>query len=299
MSLSTETYDDLIAQVEAQVMYTFTPTETPRIDSVINMAAKRIFKSSVWWERYLVVSEPRTVTGNLVEFTEDSYHVKGAGTADVNGLYVRNGTFNTLPRYSLYEGDGTTVRHNIEAEDSSGTQWIIGNDTTSVYNVTTAATTTPPGSGWELDDGVAPAPRVYALSDMETILQVNRYDLTSSPGYCPVGYHVTSRGVELHSDDLDEVYVTYRKPLTDKFGDGTGGTTSAIPSEWFNYIALYAARTYQMASRQSNDSPFVGIGARELDEAKQDALMKLEEQNISNSIAKRIQTHLQYNTQLN
>lgn len=135
---------------------------------------------------------------------------------------------------------------------------------------------------------------------METILQVNRYDLNTSSNYCPIGYHVTSRGVELHNtEDLDTVYVTYRTPLDDEYGDGTGATQSSIPTEWFNYLALYAARTYQMANRQGNDSPYAGIGARELEEAKMDALMKLEEQNISNSIAKRIQTHLQYNTQLN
>jgi hypothetical protein len=298
MSLSTDTFDNLKLHTEAMCGNNFNSHEAIFFQRNVNLAASRAYGASSWWERFLVVSEPRTVTRGDVDFTEDSFQVYGAGSVDVNGLYVRNGTNDGKPKYTLYESDGTTAKRNIIFV-TADTQWkFSGSNNDPEYTIDSSADL-PPTSGWDVDSGVSPAPLLVDVSEIGTVLQVNRYDLTTDGNpYCPIKYHVTARGITLHDQDVDTVYVTYKKPLNDKYGDGTGGTVSTIPSEWFDYIALYSARLYQIANRQSNPNPMATIASREVDEALQDAKMKLEEQNISNSVAKRIQTHLQYNTQL-
>ena len=89
LMLSTRTYDEFIAQVQALCMKDFSDKDEKRIATLGNLAAKRAYKESQWWERWLVASEPRTATRGRVDASEDSFYVFGAGTAEVNGLYVR------------------------------------------------------------------------------------------------------------------------------------------------------------------------------------------------------------------
>lgn len=302
MSLSTESYSDFVNHVEAMCSESFTTNELTRLQKNANFAARRAYNASVWWERFLVVSEPRSVERGDIAFTEDAYYLYGAGTAGSNNLYKRNGSANGNARYSKY-GANDSILWDLEYDGSANWEVLTGSGNTltenTVYYTVANTDSTPPLSGWSVSNGVSPAPLLVDVSDIETVLLVNQYDLISdSSAYCPVGFHSTARGITLHRDDLDIAYVTYRKPLTEKYGDGSGGTTTSIPSEWFYFMAAYCARLQQISMRQSNDSPYVATGSREVEESLSDALMKLEEQNTSNSIAKRIQTHLQYNTQL-
>ncbi|MCK5643604.1 MAG: hypothetical protein KAJ19_22585, partial [Gammaproteobacteria bacterium] len=105
MSLSTQTYSDLFAEVEALCGKSFTDVETRRVTRLLNLAARRAYRESVWWERYLVVSQPRTVSRGEIETSEDSFQVYGAGTSDVNGLYLRavDDDIGGYPHYIKYD----------------------------------------------------------------------------------------------------------------------------------------------------------------------------------------------------
>ena len=303
MSLSTQTYSDLFAEVEALCGKSFTDTETRRVNRLLNLAARRAYRESVWWERYLVVSQPRTVSRGEIEFSEDSYQVYGAGVSEANGLYQRSPSdVNGNPYYVISSYNGTDETLYEIYYDSLIFQWVIGGPDSQRLYQTTAPEGSVPTSGWGTSVGSeSPAPLLVNLQDIDTCMMVNREDVLESRGYYPIQFHVSGRGIVINNSekvDGDVAYVTYKKTFTDVYGDGTGGTTSDIPSEWFNYMALYAARQQQISQRQNNGSPYAAIASREVDEALQDELMKLEEQNISNGIAKRIQTHMQYNTQL-
>jgi hypothetical protein len=273
----------------------------------------------VWWERYLVVSQPRTVSRGEIEFSEDSYQVYGAGTSEVNGLYVRNGDQNGFPAYTKYDSSGDAEYSVFVETPLALNTWTIqagspssptGNELYIHPDTDVDISPTPPASGWDVASSAGlppvpysdePAPLLVDLQNIDTCMMVNREDILECRGYYPIQFHVSGRGIVINNSekvDGDVAYVTYKKTFTDVYGDGTGGTTSDIPSEWFNYMALYAARQQQISQRQGNGSPYAAIASREVDEALQDELMKLEEQNISNGIAKRIQTHMQYNTQL-
>lgn len=296
MALYTNTWDEFKAHVEGFCGSGLRSEEWERIRSNANFAAKRAYRRSQWWERYLVTAEPRTLSRNEIQSTEDSFHVYGAGTDAVNGLYVRNGSVNGKAKYTKYDTDGTTVLYDIEWDNA--TDWQILSAADAILYDITDSSTTPPTSGWAANTGTAPAPLLVDVADIDTFLQVDRYDIFQDRTSRPCQGHAVNGRFVLHSDTDDKiVYVTYKKAHTDVYGDGTMGTTSTIPSEWFNYMALHASYMYLASTRQSNPNGYTGVAYREVESALEDELMRIEEQGLSN-VAQRVSTHLAYNTSL-
>ena len=296
MALYTNTWDEFKAHVEGFCGSGLRSEEWERIRSNANFAAKRAYRRSQWWERYLVTAEPRTLSRNEIQSTEDSFHVYGAGTDAVNGLYVRNGSVNGKAKYTKYDTDGTTVLYDIEWDNS--TDWQILSAADAILYDIVDSSDTPPTSGWAANTGTAPAPLLVDVADIDTFLQVDRYDIFQDRTSRPCQGHAVNGRFVLHSDTDDKiVYVTYKKAHTDVYGDGTMGTTSTIPSEWFNYMALHASYMYLASTRQSNPNGYTGVAYREVEAALEDELMRIEEQGLSN-VAQRVSTHLAYNTSL-
>jgi hypothetical protein len=61
---------DLLPLIKAMCGVEFSSIELPRIKAMINSRAKRAYRASDYWPRFLVVGEARTVTGGVVPFTE-------------------------------------------------------------------------------------------------------------------------------------------------------------------------------------------------------------------------------------
>lgn len=301
MSLDTRDYADLIDDISALTGVTMgdSSKDLSRANSLLNLAARRAYGLSQWWERYLVVDEPRTVSEGVISFTEDSFHVYGAGTDEVNGLYQRNGTANGKARYSLYDADGSTILWDIEWDNSTDWQILVGAGNTltenTVYYDITDASTTPPLAGWAKNAAAAenPAPTLVDVAEIKTTLHVTRYPFLSGGARTPIGYWVDGQGIKLKSsDDIKIAYVTYKKPLSDTFGDGTAGTTSTIPAEFAQYMVYFAAHHMMAAKNTSSSNPSFGISQREMRESLEDELMRLEDQGVTEGIAKHIYTHL-------
>jgi len=295
--LSERTYDEFIAQVSALCMADFSTKDKARITTVGNLAAKRAYKESQWWERWLVASEPRSATRGRVDASEDSFYVFGAGTDAANDLYVRNGTVNGKAAYTMYDTDGTTALYDIEWDNSSDWQ-ILDADDAVIYDVTDSSTT-PPLTGWAANTGTAPAPLLTDVADIDTYMLISGTDTIRDSSSRPIRFYVDSSGANLRSNsDCDVVWVTYKKANTDIYGDGNSGTTSDIPSEWFNYMTLYAAYMYQSSQRQNNPNAAYTLALREVENALQDELIRLEDQHITDNLAKNIYTHLSQNQSL-
>jgi len=298
--LRTRTWDELVSLVEGYMGETLQSQQLGRLKALVNQAARRAYEECQYWPRFLVVGEPRTVERNYIQTSEDSFYVYGAGTSDVNGLYRRNGLANSRPKYTKYDSDGTTALANLELNISS--QWIIGTIDTPELYLYDSDDATPPTSGWSVENGTSPVPLLVDVADIDQIIRVNK----GEPYKQGIGraeyFSITEgngiRGVDFPSD-LGVAYVTYRKVLSDTYGDGTGGTTSDIPAEWFDFIALYCARVMQVARRQSNPNAAYGIIAQaEVDEALYGALAKVDNAHIFDTLGKRVITHLNTNTQL-
>lgn len=270
-----------------------------RVQVLANLAARRIYDASKYWERYLVFGEPRTISRGFIPYSEDSFYVYGAGTEGVNGLYVRNGTINGKAAYRLYDSDGTTELYSIEWDNSSDWQLLDVSDAV-IYDITDSSAT-PPTSGWAVNTGTAPAPLLADVADIETVFDVttNGAPLVSD-SFNRKKFLCSDKGIEILDNNYDatQAYVTYKKKLSDTYGDGTGGTVSDIPAEFFDYMALYASRQFQISNRQGNSSPYAVIASREVDEALADQLQRIEDQNVEESIGRRIMTHLSTNNSL-
>jgi len=113
-------------------------------------------------------------------------------------------------------------------------------------------------------------------------------------------YVVDANGILLLGDlnGATVAFVTYKRSHTDIYGDGTAGTVSAIPSEWAEYMARYAARDLQLGAKIAGDNAAVVIGSREVDRALEDAIWRAESQNPEESISRRVTTYLSQNTTL-
>ena len=295
--LSNRTYDEFIAQVGALCMKDFSDKDEARIATIGNLAAKRAQKESQWWERLLVASEPRTATRGRVNATEDSFYVFGSGTEDANDLYVRNGTVNGKAAYTKYETDGTTALYDIEWDNSTDWQ-ILDADNVVIYEITNSSTT-PPTSGWVAVTGEDPAPLLNQLADIDTFMLISSTDTIRDSTSRPIRFYVDSSGANLRSNAAPEVvWVTYKKVNPDIYGDGNSGTVSDIPSEWFNYMTLYAAYMYQSSQRQNNPNAGYTLALREVENSLQDELIRLEDQHITDNLAKNIYTHLSQNQSL-
>lgn len=79
--MTSRTYTDIIAQIQGLCGVNFASIELPRILALINRRAGRAYKACDWWTRYLHVGEERTVTSNVIPFTQDGL--------DEIGLFLR------------------------------------------------------------------------------------------------------------------------------------------------------------------------------------------------------------------
>lgn len=288
MARNTRTWSDLIGLTNARMGKNLTGSDLTRLGFLLNSAARIIYEETPWWGRQLVL-EPRTVERGYVSFSEDSYNVFGAGTTEANGLYVRNGSsVDGNPSYSMYDDDGTET-HSIAS--TGNIAWAIQDVVTAdiLYSIGSSSTT-PPETGWTVEtDGDSPAPIVQALSDIGEYIGhwngVKWECYGSERGFA----YPDQNGIRVTDcSDVDTVYVAFKKDFNTQYGDGTAGTVSDIPSEWFDFMAYHAARSYRASQAQPDG--YNPIALRDVQQVLDQALMKVSRQGIYDAIAKRFRT---------
>jgi len=300
MAQNTRTWAEAVGLTGARVGTEFASgSELNRIGFLLNSAARTIYDESRWWERQLVV-EPRTVSRGYVAYTEDSINVYGAGTAAVNGLYIRNGvSADGNPAYTMYDTDGTTALFSIWSEFNSA-WWIsssgIDAPTALIYGAPSASTE-PPTSGWILSgtpyQGDSPGPIVQALSEIGEYIGHWDGELWTCADSSRGQAYPDHNGIKIaNCNHGNTVWVAYKKSLTDTFGDGEAGTISDVPAEWLEFMSYDAARAY-LAS-QGSQGGYNPIAIRDVELALERALMKVSRQGINETIALYFRTNYGY-----
>ena len=301
MAVYERTFDEAIAQVEALTMGGFSSADQDRLGVIFNLAATRAKRKTDYWERLLIVDEPRTVSRGILQTSEDSFNVYGAGTSDVNGLYVRNGDNDGVPAYTLYDSDGTALYSILRRTFIVATWFILPGDVDSalpnLYSIDSSSDT-PPTTGWTTTiNAESPAPLLKDVDDIETALY---YRKESSTIRASRTYEFAADGYGIRPNATDQeneiVYVTYIKKLTDVYGNGESGTTSSIPAEWFDYMTLYAAYMYQSSQRQNNPNAAYGMALREVESSLEDEMMRLETQGIPQTVRQNVETRVSYSS---
>jgi len=301
MAIKTQDWDTFIALTKARAGAQLKNSELADIGVLANAAARTINDYSSYWPRLLELQE-RSVVNGVVAYSEDSYEVKGAGTSEVNGLYVRNGDLNGYPVYELRDSDGNVEYYIYTSEFTPGRQWYIDVDTNnseSTYSTFALdeAVSSPPETGWRVsssfDIGEEPAPTLNKLDDIDQAIQVwNAGPCTDDHDRSRTkinNWYAGPDGLYLGNCDYDTVFVGFKKDLTDVYGDGTGGTVSEIPFEWTDYMSYSAARVLQDGQR--NGTEYVGIALRQIDEVLNNQLMRVNKANAMNVFTRMFDTY--------
>lgn len=311
MALQTETYANIKANTEALLGVTLSTGETTRFDALLNQYARKAYNASNYWQRWVVTGEPRSVSSiqypsqanlrtevdGIVQHTETGFPTPrvsvSGGVACLTGICEFDGLVNGLASWKLTNCDGQTA---VLSADTTTGKWkflfsdadgssllsVSSDDTLATLNYTLPAS----GAGWT---GITVTYGDYDEAD--TFLRIHKkapYKGLAAPEYF---FHVVDNGAILNTSSIpDYAYVTYRKRLTDTYGDGSGGTVSSIPLEWADYIAYGIALDMEMATR--NITPdHRSLSRVRLKELLDDELIKIDDQNIADHVASRTLTH--------
>ena len=299
MAQQTRTWAEVVGLTQARAGAAFSSgTETTNIGFLLNSAARTIYDESRYWERYLVL-EPRTASRGYIATTEDSFNVYGAGTSKVNGLYVRNGvSADGNPAYTLYKSDGTTAIYNMWSDNN--TLWVItvtavDAAASEALYLKSSSSLTPPTSGWQNNGiaiGLLPVPLVQPLSDIDEAM--GYWDGAKWSGGDPTSLtaYPDQNGIRVASNVTGTVYVAFKKTWTDIYGNGTSGTVTTVPSEWAEFMAYDAARSYRAS--QGGEDGFNPIALRDVSNALERALMKVSRSGAIAALTNQLKT--QYST---
>ena len=192
--------DDLLPLIKALCGVEFAAIELPRIQAMVNRRAKRAFRSSNYWTRFLKIGEERTVTSSVVPYTQSG------------------------------------------------------------------------------------------LDAIDTFLRIHKQNPYQASSVQEFDIMVTLAGARIISGTLapTSAWVTYKKQFTDTFGDGTGSTTTAVPDEWFEYLAH---GTYADFLRAEGQQEKAALADQESLDILQDELMRLDEQHTQTIVSQRIMTN--------
>ena len=127
------------------------------------------------------------------------------------------------------------------------------------------------------------------LDSIDTFLRVHKQAPYVTASVQEYDIMVTAGGATLVCGDLDpsEAFVTYKAQLTDTYGDGSGETT-AIPAEWFQYLAHGTYADYLRAEGQQEKA---ALADQEAELLLQDELIRIDEQHTLQMVANRIFTN--------
>jgi hypothetical protein len=127
------------------------------------------------------------------------------------------------------------------------------------------------------------------LDSIDTFLRVHKQAPYVTASVQEYDIMVTAGGATLVCGDLDpsEAFVTYKAQLTDTYGDGSGETT-AIPAEWFQYLAHGTYADYLRAEGQQEKA---ALADQEAEGLLQDELIRIDEQHTLQMVANRVFTN--------
>jgi hypothetical protein len=251
--MQTKTYTELFALIQALCGVVFASIETPRIKALINRRALRAYRATNYWPRFLKIGEERRLSGDSAAATTtvsgESYFIATIGDTDFTAIGADS---NTVGVYFTATGAG------------SGTGTVF------------------PALGY------LPYTQT-GLSSVDTFLRAHKQAPYVTASVQEYDIMVTANGATLVVGDLNPAtaFLTYKAQLTDTYGDGAG-ETSAIPSEWYQYLAHGTYADYLRAEGQQEKA---ALADQEAEGLLQEELIRIDEQHTLQLVANRIFTN--------
>ena len=251
--MQTKTYTELFALIQALCGVVFASIETPRIKALINRRALRAYRATNYWPRFLKIGEERRLSGDSAAATTtvsgSSYFIATVGNTNFTAIGASS---NTVGVYFTATGAG------------SGTGTVF------------------PALGY------LPYTQT-GLSSVDTFLRAHKQAPYVTASVQEYDIMVTANGATLVVGDLNPAtaFLTYKAQLTDTYGDGAG-ETSAIPAEWYQYLAHGTYADYLRAEGQQEKA---ALADQEAEGLLQEELIRIDEQHTLQLVANRIFTN--------
>jgi len=228
--MTTKTYSDLLSTIKSLCGVEFATIELARINTLVNRRAKRAYKASNNWPRFIVVGENKNTSssGKVV-----GYLATIPVPVTASSLSTATVTVQSVPTGVVVGG---TLLGQVISTIVGTTITLAGNANAAISTLTLSPYTPT------------------AASTVGIFLKINAVApfTTSSPQ--DINFHVDSAGANLIiSTAPASVFVTYKKVLSDTYGDTTG-LVADVPSEWFDYIAHGVYADYLRAEGQQDKS---------------------------------------------
>lgn len=128
------------------------------------------------------------------------------------------------------------------------------------------------------------------LESIDTFLRIHKtepYSLGSSQDF---DYILTNSGAKLidGNQGVTSAFVTYKAQNADTYGDGTGGTVSDVPDEWFQYLAHGVSSDWLRAEGQHEKA---ALADQEANAILEDELIKISNSSVMDLVGTRVLTN--------
>lgn len=128
------------------------------------------------------------------------------------------------------------------------------------------------------------------LDSIDTFLRIHRTEPYKSGSAQDFDFVVTHSGARIIDGSLGttSAYVTYKAQNSATYGDGTNGTTTAIPDEWFDYMAHGGSADWLRSEGQHEKA---ALADQEANAILEDELIKISNSSVMDLIGTRIITN--------
>ncbi len=296
MALQTETYANLLLDIQAAagVHSGFTSPELTSIKRLVNQRARKAYRESPMWERWLVIGEERSVdtsaSGHAVMPYTGPTEDQGFGSAyspiDTGFRMHQKVPWDTV-NATEYQFQGSPEGLRLQNYSPSyGLSNIVTNALGTVGVViftTTSYIDTYVGAEIKLENFATSPGDINGTQTVTAVTNQTANTLITFASSISGAWSLTGD----ETVKVPTAFSTHRKRLDITYGDGSGDTTT-VPQEWNDYISFGVAADLKRGDHQYG-------AARELEavaiDRLTDELAKLDAQHASETVFKRIRTH--------
>lgn len=194
--------------------------------------------------------------------------------------------------------DYPSVAYNIERNDSNNHWELMQQDANGTATVLykDGNGNIPSETSWEIVNGVNPIPDVHDVDNIDTFLRIYKQQPFEGSSVQEVDFHVRNGRAYIKGTSANEdiVYITYKNEYTPAYTT-TSADGDEVPDEYLNYMAHYAAYTWQRSVEQNASENNFALSLGLVNQILEDELAKIEGQGIFNSnVARKFKTYRNY-----
>ena len=321
--MKTRTYDELLELISALCGVAFATIELPRIRALINRRAKKAYRATNYWTRFLKIGEERRRSGDPISVSSivsgSAYYVNTTGNTNYEdvGLPWKSvfsasiSSGNTLTVSAIQTGTISIGDYITDVDTFGGariTAFITGTGGVGTYTISNPPGLIPESTMASQVSGayfiatgagsgtgtVFPALSYVPYAEngkdtIDTFLRIQRDQPYLTASVQDYEFTVGGLGATIVAGTLNPstVWVTYKATHDILYGSGDEASL-LIPDEWFEYLAHGTYADYLRAEGQQERAV---VADQEADLILQDELMRLDEQHTQTLISNRIFTN--------